>query len=220
MAVTILFENPHFVAVDKPVGWLTVPGRTGADDPRPCLGRELESQLKARVYPVHRLDAEVSGLVLFARGPRAHRAANAWFESHTVRKTYEALTEGDATAPVPNETIEWRSNLLRGKKRAYESSHGKPAITRATYIGPHRGSLLWKLEPLTGRSHQLRVHLASHGFPIVGDTLYGARLALATGGIALRAVRLDFSACADARTFDLPDRLQVEQGCVGAAPVL
>jgi tRNA pseudouridine32 synthase / 23S rRNA pseudouridine746 synthase len=216
----LLFENPHFVAVDKPAGWLTVPGRTGTADTRPCLGRTLEAELDKRLYPVHRLDAEVSGLVLFARDETAHRIANAWFEAHTLRKRYEALTEGEALELVPGREVEWRSQLLRGKKRAYVSPHGKLAVTRATFVRPHADALLWRLEPLTGRSHQLRVHLASHGFPILGDTLYGARVSLAAGGIALRAVSLSFAACPEAASLGLPDRLAVRQGCAGDAPVL
>ncbi|MBS1983183.1 MAG: RNA pseudouridine synthase, partial [Bdellovibrionales bacterium] len=70
----IVFENPHFLAADKAPGWLSVPSRLGADDARPCVGRELE-KTHGRVWPVHRLDLEVSGLILFARNAEAHRAA-------------------------------------------------------------------------------------------------------------------------------------------------
>jgi tRNA pseudouridine32 synthase/23S rRNA pseudouridine746 synthase len=205
--VQIVYESPHFVAVDKPAGVLTVPGRMGRDDPRPCLGVELERTL-GRLWPVHRLDVEVSGLVLLARDPEAHRAASAWFEGRDVHKHYQALTEARGAAPS-SEVLTWRSRLLRGKKRAYDSPHGKEAITRARCVGKRDAWLAWELEPLTGRPHQLRVHLAGHGFPIAGDVLYGASAPWTAGGIALRAVLLDLEACPGREVFALPGTLGV-----------
>ncbi|MBI5510457.1 MAG: RNA pseudouridine synthase [Deltaproteobacteria bacterium] len=220
MAVEILFDNRYFVAVDKPAGWLTVPGRSGDTDLRPILGRVLEAEIKARLFPVHRLDAEVSGLVLFAKDAEAHKAANRWFERGTVAKVYEALTDGDPAGLTAGAPVVWRSRLLRGKKRAYDSPHGKLAVTRATFLGVESGALVWTLEPQTGRPHQLRWHLAQRGYPILGDTLYGSRLKLATGGIALRAVSIDLTDCLDRAAFALPDRLRAQQRCRNGAPVL
>lgn len=211
MQISAIFENEHFVAVDKPAGTLTVPGRTGASDERLCLSHELAKT--GPVLPIHRLDVEVSGLVLFAKNTRAHREANAWFEARHVHKSYEAWTEG--TIPDgsnPGQTFEWQSNILRGKRRAYESPHGKPAITRATWLGSERFHDIpiqrWQLEPLTGRSHQLRFELSRHGFPILGDTLYGAHVEFIAHAIALRSIRLDFSGCAGAAKLGLPEVIQ------------
>jgi tRNA pseudouridine32 synthase/23S rRNA pseudouridine746 synthase len=115
-----------------------------------------------------------------------HRTLSMAFERHEVGKGYAALTEG----PVPARSDHrWSNLLLRGKKRSYESPHGKPAVTEATYLGRHGDWLKWSLNPLTGRNHQLRVHLHQHGWPIVGDALYGAT-APWPDGIALRSVRL------------------------------
>lgn len=200
------FENERFLVVDKPVGWLSVPGRTGQADPRHCLSVELR-RLYPNSLPVHRLDQEVSGLVLFAKDREAHRVANCWFESRLIHKFYEALTEGvppEATGPLV-----WESRLLRGKKRAYESPHGKLSQTRATWIGTSAAAQKWLLEPLTGRSHQLRYELARHGYPILGDVLYGARISWPQG-IALRAVKLDFADCTDALDYGLPVSLQAK----------
>ncbi len=88
----IIFQNQHFVAVDKPAGWLSVPSRWGTDEERPCVGLLLQEQLRSKIYPVHRLDEPVSGLLLFALNAAAHRAANAWFADHHIQKTYEAMT--------------------------------------------------------------------------------------------------------------------------------
>lgn len=202
----VVFDNVHFVVANKAAGWLSVPSRQGAEDARPCLGTHLQEQLKQRLWPVHRLDQEVSGLVLFAKDAPAHKAANLWFENHTVQKIYEALTEGQP----PNEAHQhWESNLLRGKRRAYESPAGKPSVTDARYEGMQEHHLGWRLKPRTGRPHQLRVHLSANGFPIVGDALYGSTRSYEPHAIALRAVMLDFSSCSDAASLGLPPMLRV-----------
>ena len=210
----VAFRNDRFVAVDKPAGWLSVPSRMGASDERPCAGRALEADLAARTWPVHRLDEDVSGLLLFALDAEAHAEGNRWFERRLVTKTYEALTEMPAGArPEPGPHV-WESRLLRGKRRAYESPHGKPATTRARLVGDAvaqgQAALAWSLEPVTGRPHQLRVELARRIAPVVGDTLYGARAPLPGGAIALRCVALAFQPAAGAASFGLPAELRVE----------
>ncbi len=203
----VLYLGEGFVAVDKPAGWLSVPARR-RDDPRPCVGLELQRALGSRIWPVHRLDEPVSGVLLFARSARAHRLANGWFERREVRKLYQALTEGNPAGLAAGERVEWRSAIKRGKRRAYESPGGRPAVTRARLVGRRPEGLAWELEPLTGRPHQLRVHLAVRGFPVLGDTLYGAARAWPGGGIALRAVCLDLEACPGARDAGLPARIE------------
>jgi len=89
-ALKIVFESDAWVVVDKPSGWLTVPGRQHSDD-RLCVGTVLSQQLNQRLWPVHRLDFEVSGLVLFAKNPEAHRRANFWFENRLVKKNLRGL---------------------------------------------------------------------------------------------------------------------------------
>ena len=112
-----------------------------------------------------------------------------WLEDRTVRKTYLAHTTGDAPGPAVT-TLRWEDRLLRGKKRAYAAPHGKEAVTDAVFERVSQGVLTWTLRPKTGRNHQLRVHLASRGWPILGDALYGSTVAW-PAGIALRAVRVD-----------------------------
>lgn len=189
----ILFQNENFVALEKPAGWLTTPARTGAADPRPVLGLELQKFLGMQIFPVHRLDFEVSGLVLFALNAKAHSEANSLFEGKKVQKIYQALTENkNPTVPKVGETFEWKSRILRGKKRAYESPHGKPSLTLAQFIGESDGRLKWELKPVTGRSHQLRFDLSRHGYPIVGDVLYGAQKTANENKIELRSLSLEF----------------------------
>ena len=184
--IDIVFENQHFVICDKPSGVLSTPSRFEADDQRGCLGTALQDSLKIQIYPVHRLDFEVSGLVMYAKNADAHRKANSWFENKQVFKTYTALTTGQDFSHIPSNVpnarlkidlqpgmnFEWKSRILRGKRRAFESEQGKPSLTLATYIGVTTSEYhQWDLHPVTGRSHQLRFDLSRHGFPIVGDKL-------------------------------------------------
>ena len=123
--VDIIFENENFSVFDKPAGWLTIPARF-KEDKRPCLSAK-------GLFTVHRLDEEVSGLVIFAKSAAAHRIANLWFEEHTIQKFYEAYTEGEMEKSKKNPTrYNWHMKLLRGKKRAYESECGKDCETIAT----------------------------------------------------------------------------------------
>ncbi len=206
----LIFENEHFAVVDKPAGWLSVPSRMGSADQRPCVGPALSVQLGCRLWPVHRLDEEVTGLLLFAKNADAHRAANSWFEGHSVEKTYEAFAElkQPLTESTPPASYRWESRILRGKKRAYASPHGKDAVTTATLHGtaPWHGTSVttWTLHPHTGRPHQLRFEMYQHGHPIVGDTLYGATVPFVGGAIALRCVRLAFKQPEATATFGLP----------------
>ncbi len=207
---TTVFENAHFLIVDKPAGWLTVPGRTGDADPRPCLTTKLKEN--GQLFNVHRLDAEVSGLVCFAKSAEAHRQANQWFEARDVRKTYEAIAERPVTMEFPMQTaMTWKSKLLRGKKRAYEKPFGKDCVTEAIFVGnvEREGHVRghFTLHPLTGRPHQLRFEMAKHGFPIWGDTLYGAQQVFHESAIALRAVKLDFSKCPGHDLYGLPNQV-------------
>lgn len=195
------------IVVEKPSGVLTVPSREGANDPRPCLGINLQKELGRQIFPIHRLDFEVSGLVIFALTREAQRVVSGWFEHKKVHKIYRAWTQALDQGPPPPETI--RLHLRRGKKRAYVSPHGQMAETQVKFLGRSLdGSQeLWELRPLTGKSHQLRVTMAEIGRPIVGDSLYGSKTPWPHGGIALKAVELSFADIPEREKFDLPIKL-------------
>lgn len=218
MSYKEIFRNQHFVVVDKAAGILSVPGRDQSDG-RPVLGKILESDYQQQIFPVHRLDLEVQGLIMYAFTMEAHRSANAWFEKKEIQKTYSALT-----FPVDNEHMRareelptgekfsWKCKLLRGKKRAYESPAGKESLTLAEIVKVENGIFHWELNPVTGRSHQLRYELFRHGHPILRDFLYGADHEASEKfkeeGIALRAFRLDFRKAPRARDFQLPELIE------------
>ncbi len=220
----IVFENASWCLVDKPAGVLSVPSRTGEDDVRLCLGTELQTELGARLWPTHRLDFEVSGLLLFAKTSDAHRDANGWFERELIRKAYVALSASTTQTPDPRlhagfavltpppegETRLWSAPIVRGKRRSFVAAHGKEARTRASWT-KHAEGRIWQLEPLTGRSHQLRVHMALAGFPILGDVLYGATPTSATPGIALRSWRVELSDVPEKQRRGLAAVLEISQ---------
>lgn len=199
-----IFENEHVVAVLKPHGCLSTPARDSAD-PRPCLGRDLQSQLGIQIFPIHRLDFEVGGLILFAKTREAHRVMQKWFEDSVVQKTYQALSQPGSDSSSFADWLEWKSKLVKGKRRTFEAPYGKDSFTKARLKSTHESFWLWELIPLTGRPHQLRFEMSKHGFPIVGDKLYGGTESKPSW-IGLRACVLDFSKVACDQRFGLPDR--------------
>lgn len=209
---SIVFQNDHFIVVDKAPMILSVPGRMGEGDGRPVLGRLLEKDLGMTLFPVHRLDFEVQGLIMYAKTAASHRAGNQWFEQKIVSKKYSAITTAlspeaarEFAVDVP---LEWKCRLLRGKKRAYESPHGKDSLTLARLVSrTGSGYFHWELSPVTGRSHQLRYELFRHGMPIVGDALYGSTMKFDQEGIALRSFVIDFSLAKNREEFSLPEKI-------------
>lgn len=172
-----------FVVLDKPAGLLAVPGR-GADK-ADCLAARARARWPEALI-VHRLDQATSGLMLMARGLAAQRWLSAAFERRAVGKRYVAVvagrmdgTQGTIDAPLG---ADWPNRPRQQVDRA----QGRPALTRWRVLGHDAASdrTRVELEPVTGRSHQLRVHLQSIGHPIVGDALY------APAGVAHGAPRL------------------------------
>lgn len=225
--INIVFQNEHFVVCNKPNGVLSTPSRFESEDTRACLGKLLQKSLEVQIYPVHRLDFEVSGLVMYAKSMESHRVANTWFEDRTVTKSYCALTTGQDFSHIPDNVqnakhaIElevghmytWKAKVLRGKRRAYESPQGKLSVTEAKYLGRNAvGFHLWDLHPVTGRSHQLRFDLSRQGFPIIGDTLYGSKEKwIAENAIALHSYEIDFTAAKNRDKFSLPQKITIEK---------
>lgn len=197
-AFVTLFENNNWIIVDKPAQYLSVPSRLGEKESRPCLGLILQKRLGVQLFPIHRLDFEVSGILIFAKNPEAHRLGNMIFENRRVTKTYRAISIPDETKfrMTPGQSGIWESRILRGKKRAYESPVGKDSKTQFKVIeeteSPLGVATVWDLIPITGRSHQLRFEMYRNRNPILGDKLYGGReLGAGFKGICLRAYRLE-----------------------------
>ena len=210
---SVVFDNEHFIVCDKAANVLSVPSRLGKDDERPCLGHLLEKDLKIQIYPVHRLDFEVQGLILYAKTVIASKAGNAWFENKSIQKIYSAISkssDNDAQEFSINQKIKWECVLERGKKRAFEAAHGKKSLTHAWLKSiDENGFFHWELEPVTGRSHQLRYELFRHHHPIVGDQLYGSNEIWKEQGIALKSFKIDFKNVVNRQKFLLPETIEV-----------
>ncbi len=197
----ILFEDENLVAVHKPAGWLSVPSVQGKSDSRSVVGIELQNLLKTTIFPLHRLDFEVEGVLAFAKNPPTQAKILDLWQKGQVQKKYRALTQTQDFSHWP-ENVEgnifewpegkpWTSYLVAGKKRAFVARHGSRSITKWEIIKQKSTFLEWELEPVTGRRHQLRVELSRRGFPIFGDKLYGSqKVGPRTDEIALKAIQL------------------------------
>lgn len=167
----ILHVDEHLVVVDKPAGLLSVPGR-GADKADCAFSRVCACWPDARV--VHRLDQATSGLLLFARGLPAQRALSTAFESRQVHKRYMALVVGEPQVDSGDIDLPLAADWPRRPLQKVDPQHGRPSHTAWRVLDRNvRGLTRVEFEPLTGRSHQLRVHAAAMGWPIAGDGLYG-----------------------------------------------
>lgn len=189
MPLTILFEDEHLLAIAKPAGRIVIPGR-GA--PERTLQQEGQEGF-GRLWIVHRLDRGTSGVLLFARSAAAHRAANLAFEGRAVAKRYLAVVRGAPPSEARYEAPIAPARKGRMKAVAAGDPRGKPAATvvRLVEAFPARPPLpelaLVEAVPETGRTHQIRVHLAWAGTPLAIDPDYGeaAPLVDAAGAVLL-----------------------------------
>lgn len=176
--------DEHLIVLDKPAGLLTVPGRTEPD----CLAARAE-RLWPEARVVHRLDQATSGLVLMARGAEMQRRLGAAFEARRVHKRYLAVVHGLVADDAGTIDFPLAADWPRRPRQQVDPVRGKPSLTHWQVLerdSPSQRSLL-ALTPVTGRSHQLRVHLLAIGHPIIGDTLYGQAPA---GRLMLHAAEL------------------------------
>ncbi len=182
-----MHEDLHCLVLDKPAGLLCVPGR-GADK-QDCLSARAQA-----LYPdalvVHRLDMATSGLWLMARGGQMQRRLNEAFARRAVSKRYLAVVAGELAPPAHGGwgeiDLPLAADWPNRPRRVVDRMGGKPSLTRWRVLGPGvlPDTTRVELEPVTGRSHQLRVHLQALGHPIAGDALY------APAAVAASAPRL------------------------------
>jgi tRNA pseudouridine32 synthase/23S rRNA pseudouridine746 synthase len=191
--ISVLYADAALLVLDKPAGLLSVPGR--GPDKQDCLSARVQ-----RHYPdaliVHRLDMATSGLIVMARGAPAQRTLSQAFASRSVSKRYVAVVDGRLASPEPSPglidlpiIVDWPRRPLR----IIDHERGQPSVTYWRVL-PHpdataTNSTRLELEPVTGRSHQLRVHLQAMGHPILGDQLYASAV------VQARASRLLLHAC-------------------------
>ncbi len=173
-SLDVVYDDQWLTVLNKPSGMLTVPGKLLEDS---LLTRYQDAHPEAHgPMVVHRLDQETSGLVIFAKDKATHKALQQQFENHTIKKCYIALLEGIVPQDEGVIDLPLRPDVDDRPRQRVDAEWGKPAVTRYHVLERNDGVTRVALEPLTGRTHQLRVH-ASHPMglncPIVGDRLYG-----------------------------------------------
>ena len=174
---TLLYADDDMIAVNKAAGLLVAADRWDIEAPRLDLLIQKElpqiAPLCQRLYAVHRIDKDTSGILLYALNADAHRALNTAFQERKIKKTYRLLIHGrvqeeqftvDLPLPADGDALH---------RTVVDKRRGKEAITHFTVLETFRQFSLLEARPITGRTHQIRAHLAAVGYPIVCDSLYG-----------------------------------------------
>ncbi len=191
MVPCVIFEDEHLLVVAKPAGWNT-------HAPSPYAGEGIYDWLKHReprwssLAIIHRLDKETSGVLVFGKTPLANKSLTEQFTAHRVRKKYLLLTD----RAVPKNEFTVKTALVRTGEKYASRPDGEIAETKFSPVADAKftinsaGLKMVNAEPLTGRTHQIRVHAAESGFPILGDTLYGGT---ASSRVFLHATEIAFT---------------------------
>lgn len=197
LPVDVVFQDDALLVLNKPSGLLSVPGK--GPDKQDCLSARVQRQY-ADALTVHRLDQPTSGLVVMARGAAMQRALSQAFAARGVEKRYVAVVDGHVASASSQEwqliDLPLAADWLHRPKQCVDTARGRPSRSsyRVMHYNPDTDSSRLELAPLTGRTHQLRVHLQAIGHAILGDALYATaaaqakadRLLLHASGISLR----------------------------------
>jgi tRNA pseudouridine32 synthase/23S rRNA pseudouridine746 synthase len=191
-AIELVHVDAHCIVALKPSGLPSVPGRGPAL--QDCVhARVLQHHDDARV--VHRLDMATSGLIVFARGAEAQRRLSRAFAERAVEKRYVAVVSGRVCPPGGRIELPLGADWPNRPRQKVDLEHGKPCLTRYRVLAHDRNADTTRLElqPVTGRSHQLRLHLQAIGHPILGDALYAPEPTRSRAArLMLHAQRLSF----------------------------
>lgn len=189
----LIYSDEFLLVVSKPAGLLSVPGR-GADK-QDCLSARIQRQFPDALT-VHRLDMATSGLLVFARGADMQRRLSELFCNRHIVKQYVAVVAGRPQPDAGEINLPIAADWPNRPRRMIGQELGKPSLTRYRVLTQQTNVSRVELEPVTGRTHQLRVHMASIGHPIVGDMLYNGQ---AAERLMLHAGALAFAHPADGR---------------------
>jgi len=216
----LLYQDDALLAVNKPAGLPSLPD--GYQHDAPCLVNLLQEAF-GRLWVVHRLDKETSGVLVFARTAAAHRALNAQFAGRETTKVYHALAVGQPAWAELTIDLPLRPDGDRRHRTVADRARGKPSVTVCRVLARLGDYALIEARPLTGRPHQIRAHLTAAGLPLVGDVLYASQggglqgeagsvlrrrlvddAPLARLGLHARSLTVTHPVTAAAMTFDAP----------------
>jgi len=191
-SLDILYQDDYLIIVNKPSGLLSVPGR--GDDKQDCMLSRLQTEFPDALT-VHRLDMSTSGILIFALNKATQRDLGSLFENRKIYKRYLAKVQGKIGAKEGVIEQPLITDWPNRPKQKIDYAIGKPSKTRY-YLKTHNpdNTSFVLLEPVTGRSHQLRVHMSSLGHPILGDELYGTTMSKnASDRLLLHAESIEFT---------------------------
>ena len=172
----VVYQDDCLLVLDKPSGLLAVPGR--GPELQDCLSARVQAALPAALV-VHRLDRDTSGLMVMALDPNSQRELSRQFAARTVEKRYTAVVFGRPAMAEGTLDLPMRKDFDRPPRHCIDMLAGRPAKTSWRVIESDQDRSRLDVRPLTGRSHQIRLHLATIGHPILGDNLYAHSVALA-----------------------------------------
>ena len=201
--IETLYEDDYLIVINKPAGLLSVPGKNNEPSVEMYFINHQSSIINHQfIKPVHRLDQDTSGLLVLAKTPEVYTTLQSYFQRRDILKRYEAVLQPNLQSSISNLQSEGQIDLpllpnpYDRPRQMVDREHGKPAITRYVIRAQRPdGTLLVDFYPLTGRTHQLRVHAAHPdglNAPIVGDRLYGNHQSSITNRLMLHAAEITF----------------------------
>ena len=199
--MNILHMNDFIIVINKPAGLPVLPD--GWEKDSQYLVKMLEEEL-GKIFIVHRLDKVTSGVMVFARDAETHRALNMQFEKHEAEKVYHAIVEGNPKWEEKVTKFPLHANVGHKHRTIVDDRNGKPSETKFRILERYQSSALVEAQPMTGRTHQIRVHASALGYPLLGDILYGASETNLTARPALHANSLTIELNGQRETFRAP----------------
>lgn len=169
--MNFIYQDEHILVVNKPAGVAVLV--EGWEPEAPFMVKMLEEN-HGKIWVVHRLDKTTSGVIVFARTAEAHRSLNIQFEKHQVQKTYHAIVNGSPPWDDKVTRFPLRVNVGHKHRTMVDDRHGQRSETRFRVLSRAAKFSLLEALPMTGRTHQIRVHAYALGLPLLGDTLYSA----------------------------------------------